>query len=89
MNVAMDHHHEVDEGDLNRAVGEEEAVDEIGIEGGIGTETGEIDRGIPVGQREVGEVVVLGGVNALGHEISQVSALIVIFFEERWSFFLV
>ena len=70
MNVAMDHHHEEGEGDPNRVVGEEEAVDEIGIEEGIGTGTGtgEIEQGILVGRREVGEEEVLGGVNALGHE---------------------
>ena len=66
MNVGMDHRHEEGEEDPNRVVGEEEAVDEIGIEEGTGT--GEIDRGILVGQREVGGEVVLGGVNALGHE---------------------
>jgi len=68
MNVGMDHRHEEGEEDPNRVVGEEEAVDEIGIEEGTGTGTGEIDRGILVGQREVGGEVVLGGVNALGHE---------------------
>jgi len=71
MNVVMDHHHE-GEGDPNLVVGEEEAVDGIGIgEGtgtGTGTGTGEIDRGILVGRREVEGEVVLGGVNALGHE---------------------
>ena len=78
MNVAMDRHHEEGEEDPNRVVGEEEAVDEIGIEEGIeietetgieiGTGTGEIDKGILVGRREVGGEVVLDGVNALGHE---------------------
>jgi hypothetical protein len=72
MNVAMDHHHEEGEGDPNRVVGKEEAVDEIGIEEGIEIEirtgTGEIGQGILVGRREVGEEEVLGGVNALGHE---------------------
>ena len=79
MNVGMDHRHEEGEGDPNRVVGEEEAVDEIGIEEGIGIGietgigtgigTGEIDKGILVGRREVvGGEVVLGGVNALGHE---------------------
>ena len=70
MNVGMDPHHEEGEGDPSRVVGEEEAVDEIGIEEGIGTGTGigEIDKGIPVGRREVGGEVVPGGVNALGHE---------------------
>jgi hypothetical protein len=71
-NVVTDHHHEADEGGPNRVVGEEEAVDGIGtgIGEGIGTGTGteEIDRGILVGRREVGGAVVLGGVNALGHE---------------------
>ena len=67
-NVAMDLHHEEGEGDPNRAVGEEEAVDGIGIEEGIGIGTGEIDKEILVGRREVEEEVVLGGVNALGHE---------------------
>ena len=66
MNVGMDLHHEEGEGEPNRVVGEEEAVDEIGIEEGTGT--GEIDKGILVGRREAGEEVVLGGVNALGHE---------------------
>jgi len=70
MNVAMGHLHEEDEGGPNRVVGEEEAVDEIGIEEGIGTGIGEIGRGILVGRREVGGGVVLGGVNALGHENS-------------------
>ena len=68
MNAAMDHHHEEDEGDPNRAVGEEEAAGEIGTEEGIGTGTGETDREILVGRSEAGGVVVLGGVNALGHE---------------------
>ena len=70
MNAAMDHHHEEDEEEPNRVVGEQEAVDGIGIEEGIGTGTGteETDRGILVGLREVGGEVVLGGVNALGHE---------------------
>ena len=68
MNVAMDHHHEEGEGDPNLVVGEEEAVDGIGIGEGTGTGTGEIDRGILVGRREVEGEVVLGGVNALGHE---------------------
>lgn len=70
MNVATDLHHEEGEGDPNRAVGEGEAVDGTGIEEGIGigTETGETDQGILVGRREVGGEVVLGGVNALGHE---------------------
>ena len=87
MNVAMDHrhhHHEEGEGGPNRVVGEEEAVDEIGIGEGIGTGTGtgtgEIDRGILVGRREVEGVVVLGGVNALGHEKISGSRL--------WLFFL-
>ena len=67
MNATMGrHHHEVGEEDPNQVVGEEEAADEIGIEEGTGT--GEIDRGIPVGQREVAEAVVLGGVNGHGHE---------------------
>lgn len=66
MNVAMGRHHEEDEGGPNRVVGEEEAVDEIGIE--EGTRTGEIDKGMLVGRREAGGEVVLGGVNALGHE---------------------
>ena len=66
MSVAMGHHHEEDEGDPNRVVGEEEAADEIRIEDGTGT--GEIDKGMLVGRREAGGGVVLGGVNALGHE---------------------
>jgi len=70
MNVAMGHNHEGGEGAPNRVVGEEEAVDEIKIEEERGTGTGEIDRGILVGRREVGEGVVLGGVNVLGHENS-------------------
>jgi hypothetical protein len=66
MNANMGHLHEVDEEDPNRVAGEEEAADEIGIEEGIGT--GEIDLGIPVGQREVAGEVVLDGVNVHGHE---------------------
>ena len=66
MNVGTGHHHEEDEGDPNRVVGEEEAVDEIGTKEGTGT--GEIDKGMLVGRREAGGEVVLGGVNALGHE---------------------
>lgn len=66
MNETTGHRHGVGEGDPNRVVGEEEAADEIGIEGGI--ETGEIDRGIPVGPREVAGEVVLDGVNGHGHE---------------------
>lgn len=66
-NVVMDHHHE-GEGDPNLVVGEGEAVDGIGIGEGTGTGTGEIDKGILVGRREVEGEVVLGGVNALGHE---------------------
>ena len=70
MNVGMDHHHEEGEGDPNQVVGEEEAVDEIGIGEGIGTGTGtkQIDKGILVGRKEVEGEVVLGGVNALGHD---------------------
>jgi len=70
MNVAMGHHLEEGEGVPNRVVGEEEAADEIGIEEGRRTGTGEIDRGILVGRRGVGGVVVLGGVNVLGLENS-------------------
>lgn len=66
MNAIMDHPHGVGEEDPNRVVGEEEAVDEIGIEGGTGT--GEIDRGIRVGRREAVGEVVLDGVNGHGHE---------------------
>jgi hypothetical protein len=66
MNATMGHQHEAGEGDPNRADGEEEAADEIGIEEGTGT--GEIDPGIPVGQREVAGEVVLDGVNGHGHE---------------------
>jgi hypothetical protein len=68
MSVAMDRHRGEDEGDPNRVAGGEEAVDEIGIEEGIGTGTEEIDREILVGRRGVGGAVVLGGVNALGHK---------------------
>lgn len=68
MNVVMGHHREVGEGDPNQAVGEEEAVDEIGIKEEIGIGTEETDRGILGGQKEVGEEEVLGGVNAHGHE---------------------
>ena len=64
MNAIMGHHHEVDEEEPNRAVGGEEAVDEIGIEEGTGT--GEIDKEIPVGRREVAGEVVLDGVNGHG-----------------------
>jgi hypothetical protein len=67
MNVVTDHH-EAGEGDPNQAVGEEEAVDEIRIGEGTEIETGEIDREIPVGQREAEGEVVLDGVNTLGHE---------------------
>jgi len=84
MNVGMGHRHEEDEDGPNRVVGEEEAVDEIGIEEGIGTGTEEIDRGILVGRRGVGEGVVLDGVNALGHENSPVSTSIVMHFENKW-----
>lgn len=66
-NVVMGNH-EVGEGDPNRVVGEEEAVDEIGIEEGIGIGTEEIGREIPDGRREVGEEVVQGGANAHGRE---------------------
>ena len=69
MNVAMGHHHEEGEDVPNRVVGEEEAVDEIGIEEGTRTGTGAIDRGILAGRREAGGEV-LGGVNALGLENS-------------------
>jgi len=90
MNVAMDRHREEGEEDPNRAVGEEEAVDEIGIEEGIGTGIGEIDRGILVGRREAGGEVVLGGVNDLGHEnFLQVSTSIYDVFENRWTLGLV
>jgi hypothetical protein len=70
MNVGMDrrHHHEAGVEDPNRGAGGEEAAEEIGIGEEIGTETGEIEQGILVGRREVGGAVVLGGVNALGHE---------------------
>lgn len=70
MSVGMDrrHHHEAGVEDPNRVAGGEEAAEEIGIREGIGTETGEIEQGILVGRREVGGAVVLGGVNALGHE---------------------
>ena len=70
MNVAMGHRHEEGEGVPNPVVGEEEAVDEIGIKEGRGTGTGEIDKGILVGRREAGGEVVPGGVNVLGLEIS-------------------
>ena len=63
----MDRHHEPDEGDPNRVVGEEEAAEKI-REGGTEIGTEGIDRGILAGRREAGGVVVLGGVNALGHE---------------------
>jgi len=66
MNATMGHRHEADAEDPNRAVGEEEAVDEIGIEEGTGT--GEIDRGILVGQRGVVGEVDLDGVNDHGHD---------------------
>lgn len=62
----MGHHHEEGEGDQNRVAGGEEAVDETGIEEGIGI--GEIDKEMLVGRREVGGEVVLGGASALGHE---------------------
>jgi hypothetical protein len=68
MSAAMGHRHEGDEGDPNRVAGEEEAVDEIGIEEGTGIR--EIDKEMLVGRREAGGVAVLGGVNALGHENS-------------------
>jgi len=87
MNVGMDRRHEEGEEDPNRVVGEEEAVDEIGIEEGTGT--GEIDKEILVGQREVGGEVVLGGVNALGHE--RICPPSLNFgcdvFEDRWTLF--
>lgn len=66
-NVGMGHH-EVDEGDPNQAVGEEEAGGEIGIEEGTETEKGEIDRGILVGRREVVREVVLDGTRGRGHD---------------------
>ena len=82
-NVVMVHHREEDEGGPNRVVGEGEAVDETGIEEGIGT--GEIDRGILVGQREVGGEVVLDGVNALGLEKPSESQLQLRRFENGWT----
>lgn len=66
MNVGTGHHRAEDGGDPNRVVGKEEAVGEIGIEEGTGTR--EIDKEMLVGRREAGGEVVLGGVNALGHE---------------------
>ena len=86
-NVVMVHHREEDEGGPNRVVGEEEAVDETGIEEGIGTGigTGEIGREILVGQREVGEEVVLDGVNALGLEKPSESQLQLRRFENGWT----